>query len=288
MAKNRKNKRRKPLRERVAGLGTLLRSLAARAVPILGLTIVGLGIPAGVFAAYNYAVTSDYFALKNVELGGLEKTDRDSFLTAVGLTPGMNIFSVEPEQIETLAQAQPWIRKATIERKLPDFVSIHVEEHKAAAILIEAGYTLVSDEGVPFKALDASDDTAAMLGLPMVSGINGEDLKNDDGRARFEGALEALRAYENAGLSKLVPLSEIHIDKVMGVSFVTREMGAEIRLGSGQYSERIQRLKLVFDALIESGEEVDYILVDHETDLSRVTVGRRQLAGMDAGAAGKK
>jgi cell division protein FtsQ len=287
MAKNRRNKRRKPLRERIAGLGPLLRLGVSRAVPILGLSVVGLGIPAGVFAAYNFAMTSDYFALKNVELGGLEKTDRDSFLVAVGLTPGMNIFEVDPHQIETLAQAQPWIRKATIERKLPDFISIQVEEHQPAAILIEAGYLLVSDEAEGFKTLDATDDTAEMLGLPMISGLTGDDLKNDEGRTRFRDALEALKAYENAGLSKLVPLSEIHIDRVMGVSFVTREMGAEIRLGTGRYPERVQRLKMVLEALNESGEEVDYILVDNETDLSRVTVGRRQMAGMDAGAVGK-
>jgi hypothetical protein len=79
-------------------------------------------------------------------------------------------------------------------------------------------------------------------------------------------------------------LSEIHLDKVMGVSFVTREMGAEVRLGMGRWDERMTRLKSVLDAILQDGEEVDYILVDEEVNLSRVTVGRRKVAGMDAAA----
>ncbi len=282
MARNRRNRRRRSFKEHVEVLGQGFRYVAARAVPMAGLVVAGLGIPAVILGTYTFAVSSDYFALKNVELAGLERTERDPFLSAVGLQAGMNIFDVDPEAVETNAKAQPWIREAKIERRLPDFILISVQEHQPAAMLVDAGYLLVSTEGVPFKALDAADDTDAMFALPLLSGLTREELKTEEGKVRFRQAMDALQAYEKAGLARLYPLSEIHLDKVMGVSFVTREMGAEVRLGMGRWDERMTRLKSVLDAILQDGEEVDYILVDEEENLSRVTVGRRKVAGMDA------
>lgn len=280
MARNRRNRRKQTWRERSDVLRRTAQYVLARGVPIAGLVLVGLGIPAAVYGGYTYAVSSDYFALKNVELSGLKRTERDPFMLAVGLEPGMNIFDVDPEFVAKNAEAQPWVRHATIERKLPDGISIHVEEHIPAAMLVEGGYVLVSEDGDPFKELDSSDRVDEMFALPLLSGIGREELKTQDGHERFMAAMAAYGSYQDSGLAKLYPLSEIHSDRVMGVSFVTRQMGAEIRLGQGRWDERMIRLRSVLDALLVDGAEVDYILVDDD-NLSRVTVGRR-VAGMDA------
>ncbi|MEZ4461146.1 MAG: FtsQ-type POTRA domain-containing protein [bacterium] len=264
MSRNRRNRKRQTWRERLEVAARAGRFVVSRAVPIAGLALVGFGIPAAAYVGYTYAVSSDYFALKNVELIGLHRTERDPFMLAVGLKPGMNIFDVDPEAVAANAEAQPWIRHAEIERTLPDYISIKVEEHQPAAMLIDGGYVLVNGDAEPFKELDASDDVNAMFMLPLVSGLQRRELETADGKSRFLDALAAHRAYEHAGLAKLYPLSEIHVDRVMGVSLVTRQMGTEIRLGQGRWEERMARLKSVLDAMLVDGQDVDYILVDDD------------------------
>ncbi len=277
------NKRRVPVKQRVQSVGTGAKSLASKAGPIVVLAVIGLAIPYFALQAYYFAVGSDYFAIETIRVTGNKQAEAPDLLEIAGLETGLNVFDVDPERMQILVATHPWVVNAQVEVELPRTVIIKVDEHVPSAILVdEEQMWLIDQNGVAFKALESTDNADALFGdLPFMTGQQPEDLKLENGKALYTDALLALESYETAGLHKVAPLSEVHMDRVLGISFVTQG-GVEIRLGRGVYDERLRRLAAVMKSLEEDGMRAEYILVDHEEYLDRVSVGMAPVNSMDA------
>ncbi len=265
----------------MAKLKALFKAAGERIVPITLLVVVAVGIPWGAFEAYLHVVSSPYFSLKTIDVEGEEHVTEDSLLGRAEIIPGMNIFDVDVERVKALVESEPWVAHARVERRLPNRLSIHVDEWKPEGVLVQGStWYLLDREGVAFKALEPTDPVDTVLGLPFVTGIDADEADAADTKTLIAEALDLVEAYERMGLNTDYPLSEVHIDRVMGLSLVP-ENGMEIRLGRGRYQERLKRLGVVLATLEAEGRDADYVLIDQEEDLSRVTVGQRA-RGMDA------
>lgn len=271
----RKNRRRRPLGERLREWFDKLVSLGRRAVPVVFLVAVAVGLPFGIFHAYIHTVSGHYFQLDEVEVSGLERVERSALLERADLDENLNIFDVDAERAAVAIESHPWIRSAQVERRLPDQVVVSVEEYEPAAVLVDDGYNLVDAQGTVFKELSTEEARQGLLDLPLVTGIDLKSVHPDELRRQLLEALNIVEMYRERGLSEWQPLSEVHFDSVLGVSIVTAETGTEIRLGQGRYRERLERLEVVQSSLVERGVDAEYILIDQESDLSRVAVGRR-------------
>ncbi|WP_168211034.1 cell division protein FtsQ/DivIB [Persicimonas caeni] len=271
----RKNRRRRALGQRLKSLGTKIGSLGRKALPVAFLVAVAIGLPYGIFHAYIRTVSGSYFQLQEVEVEGLHNVDEDALLESAGLLIGLNIFDVDLERADRAIEAHPWIKSAEVERRLPDQVSVRVSEEEPIALLIDERYHLVDTDAVAFKALESSDPVDELMALPLVTGMEVASLEEPEGRALFLEAMDVVQMYGELGLTNWEPLSEIHVDSVLGLTLVTADTGVEIRLGRGRYRERLERLAVVQRSIVQRAMEVDYILIDQESDLSRVAVGRR-------------
>jgi cell division protein FtsQ len=282
MVKKRVNRRKVKFSERLKGLGPQIRAAASVWAPRVGLLGIAVAIPYVSYLAYDHTLSGPYFQVKSIEVSGVTRMDDETILEVGKLQEGMNIFDVNVEQAEVELKTLPWVKGATVNRELPDVLVVNIEEHVPSAVLVDNGYALISRDGVVFKEIEPEDGIDDLLLLPIITGMNRAELESQSGQERYAEAMAALQAYAAKGLAERNPLSEIHIDPVMGLSLVTREHGTEVRLGSGRLDERIERLDVVFRALAEDTEVADYVLVDHESDLGRVVVGRRTWASTDA------
>lgn len=280
MVKRTTNKRKQSPRERAAGLKSVARDWAGRVGPMALLCAIALGLPYGVFQVYMYAVSSPTFGVQHVALDGASHVTEAELLTRGELALGMNIFDVDEARAASLIAELPWVAEASVERELPDTVRVRVREHVPAAVALDGGaWSLLDAAGQPFKQLDGADPASALIGqLPLLTGLDVQALGRQDQegaleRARFAEAQQVLATYARMGLDKRAPLSEVHIDPVLGVSLVLAEGGAEVRLGWGRWEERLNKLSVVHHTLAARGTEVDYILIDQEESLHRVTVG---------------
>ncbi len=269
------NRRRRPLGERVKSLGRGVGNLGRKALPVAFLLAVAIGLPYGIFHAYISTVTGSYFQLAQVEVHGLDHVERGPLLEKAGLLVGLNIFDVDLDRAKAAIEAEPWVASATLERRLPDRVIVHVTEHEPVAVVVDERYHLIDAHGRAFKVLDGHDLVGELMALPLITGLEAARLDEPTGKALFHQALDVAHMYAEMGLTKWEPLSEIHIDPVLGLTLVTADTGIEIRLGNGRYRERLERLKVVQRSIAQRAMEVDYILLDQESDLSRVAVGRR-------------
>lgn len=271
--------RREQLREGVESVWALVR----RSAPFALLAVIATGLPYLSYQAYMHTMSSGYFALETIELSGQKRVRDVQVLQAGQLEEGMNIFSVDAERSRALIEQLDYVKSAHVERRLPDRVSVRIEEYEPAAIVVDDGYMLVDAAGHGFLRLAAGTALESLLELPLISGIGHAELASERGRGLLTDALEVAELYESMGLGKLQRLSQIHVDAVMGISLVTEETGTEIRLGWGRYDERLERLKAVQSTLIERGMDADYVLVDQDGDLNRIAVGQRPEPGIGEG-----
>jgi cell division protein FtsQ len=112
------------------------------------------------FAYYNAdkiaKTQTDYFRIKKIVFDGNEKTRDAILLKASGLTYRSNIFAYSVDGVKRKLENVPWIKSATVQRKLPDTIYIRVAERTPIAILqskrklylVDADGKVLEDDGI--------------------------------------------------------------------------------------------------------------------------------------------
>jgi len=97
-----------------------------------------------------YAWTGSFgLAVTDVEVEGRERTSREAVLNALGVARGTPILGVDPEEAKRHLEAIAWVRSASVERRLPDGLYIHLVERQPLAFWQRQGkLVLVDRDGV--------------------------------------------------------------------------------------------------------------------------------------------
>ncbi|TXD37537.1 FtsQ-type POTRA domain-containing protein [Lujinxingia vulgaris] len=276
MFQRRAHNRRKPSREQRAASRKETAWLWARRLGTsLAVIAVGLGLPYLVLQGYSHTMQSEYFQVNYLDVEGLNYLEERELLEAAERIAGENILNVDPRRIESAMSGLPFVRSVDVERRLPDRLRITIEEYEPAALIADEGIWLADTRGEVFLAMDSARSIEGLWDLPLVTGLTRADLVEDEARQRLLEALSVWELYHAMELDEQQPLSELHLDAALGLSLVTAETGTEIRLGWGRWQDRLSRLKVVQTSLIRRGMDAEYVLIDQERDLSRVTVGPR-------------
>jgi cell division protein FtsQ len=89
------------------------------------------------------------FAVADVEVEGRKTTPAEDVLKAIDVGRGMPIFAVSPERARERLESLPWVRSATVERRLPDTILVTLVERQPLALWQHGGkMALVDTEGV--------------------------------------------------------------------------------------------------------------------------------------------
>ena len=109
-------------------------ALVAGGVPV-ALWQTGLGDAARGFAWRRTVAASAGAGLvvREVLAEGRRETTRAELLAALGVKGGQPILDFDPEAARLRVEALPWVRAATVERRLPDVVRVRVLERRALA-----------------------------------------------------------------------------------------------------------------------------------------------------------
>jgi hypothetical protein len=113
----------------------------------------------------RYCKDHRYFAVREVDIEGLERLDASKVRMWLGMVEGSSIWQASPQVLEARLEAQAAIASADVRRLLPDRLRVTVRERRPRAILrTDSGYFLIDQSGV---VLDSANDTAGEL--PIVS-----------------------------------------------------------------------------------------------------------------------
>jgi cell division protein FtsQ len=163
-----------PRRRRRRALPALWRALRWAALAAFIAALGGVAVmarhPAG-RAALASAATRASAALglvvNNVEVEGRQTTNAATILAALGAARGTPILAVDPQRARQKLEALPWVRSATIERRLPGTVFVRLVERQPLAVWQHDGRQELIDrqgEVIPVKALSAFAKLPTVVG----------------------------------------------------------------------------------------------------------------------------
>ena len=242
---------------------------------VVALLVVAVGLPILIFWGYGELMESDYLALRYVDVEGLHHLEEEALLEAAEEVAGENLLNVRSDYLEMTMATLPFVAEVEVERRFPDRLYISIVEYEPRAIVVDDGLWLVDPSGEVFLEVSEAQGSESLLRQPLITGLSRAEMKTQQGRQNYASALEVIRHYEATELSQLHPISEVHVDELLGMTLVIGEGGTEVRLGWGRWEERLERLEVVHASLVRRGVDAAYILIDHESDLDRVAVGQR-------------
>ncbi len=219
---------------------------------------------------HDVLVQCRYFNAAVVSVTGCSRLSETAIMKQAGVSPGVNILSVNLSTARKRLLAHPWISEAEVRRDIPDAIHIRVKEHVPLATLDLGKAFLINRKGVIFKTA-TQGETA---GLPLITGLTFADIGtpgNHPGKP-FQAVMDVLSLGARDGVvlpNQLV--REIHVDREIGLTLMAFDQGRAIKLGYGAFPQKYARLRNVLFYMKKRQEFIDFVSIDLN-DLERVVV----------------
>lgn len=235
------------------------------------LSVLALSVVGGRYG-HRWLVTTERFGARDVLVDGLTRTTEAEVLRVAGITPQRNVLSIDAERAAHAIETLPWVSHATVTRRLPGHVEVHVEERRAVALVAAGGQYLTDADGVLFKRETDGDPND----MPVITGIGREDFERDPDVAQ-EWVRDALALLSDVSASALDPrmrVEELHRDPTGELSLTVD--GCYVWLGRGPYRAKLTRLRVVLAELRRRGIDAAEVHLESDRHPERVTVRPRR------------
>ena len=188
---------------------------------------------------YDYALTSKAFAIRTIEIEGLQRADRQTLLSLGGIREGDNVLAVDTDEAAARIKRHPWIDEVDVTRRPPQRLSVHVVEFEPAVLVALGNLYYANPEGEIVKRHAPGERES----LPVVTGLTRQDVEKNDGWAtrQLRMAIGFLDDLESVLKGDAPQVDELHIDAVMGLSFTPAGSKSRIRVGRPPFSKAIER-----------------------------------------------
>lgn len=190
--------------------------------------------------AATYLDQSSGFRVERIEVVGHQQLTERQVLERAGLTPGSSIFDVDIVAARRRLLLDPWIRRATVDKRMPATVVVRVVERRPVALLGGAGtLQLMAEDGTVMGATPSG----AAPDLPVLTGFDLERRRTDPVGLQDEltAAVELLRLLEEVGLPGGRTPAELHRSVRGGFDLLTGD-ALVVHLGPGPYRPKLKRL----------------------------------------------
>jgi cell division protein FtsQ len=239
-------------------------------VILMGLLLGGVSA-AAVLGTYRFAQTSPRFAVRQIDIDGLRRKNREAILDLSHVTLGKNIFSVDTKAVEGAILVDSWIREVKVERRLPATIRIELVERDAGALaMLGEQMLVVTRTGDPFKKYESSDPAD----LPIITGVSVDEPGREPSleRRRIGLALEVFRHYERTSLARLYPAQELHLTPGGEVVLTVGKTGIALHLGAGPWAKKLAMAERVLGKLRGQKGSVGMVFLDNRAHPERVVV----------------
>jgi len=234
-------------------------SQPGRALKLLRTSLWPLGVGASVLAGYGLAcalAASPLFVLQEVVVEASGRPNPGEIRSMSGVRPGMNLLSLDTEGISRRLETHRWVQHATVVKRLPDRILIKVREKRPVAVVeIQGDLYYIDREGTVLDGIRPGEP----LDFPMITGL-GKDVRDAHrwkGGRDAQQALSLLRALQ--GLPVLGSVSEIHLHRSEGLSFVLEGFPCSVYVGWSGFSEKMSRFGGIFPSLASHSRSIERV-----------------------------
>jgi cell division protein FtsQ len=252
VAVNRVKVQRKPL-----NLKKYLRPLGRIALGLSGIALI-YGV---LFVAWRALGSATFFRLKTVEVSSSKRLSREEILAMAGAEPGRDLLRMNLKRMGEQIAQNPWVETVRIRRYYPDGLSISIVEREPLAVVNMGFFYYLDKKATVFKVLNQGD----RLDYPVVTGFSEEDLSSDPAGTKeaLQATCELLKILREKGAFILADVSEIHYDKGYGFTLFTASGGLPVKIGSGDFSGKIERFAKIYQELMAQRPTLHYIDLDY-------------------------
>ncbi len=196
---------------------------------------------------YRRTQSDARFAVKHIEIAGFVHTPRPAIEAIARNYVGANLFRIDIARVQRDLGAVPWVRRITIEKKLPDTLRINIVERTAAA-LVENGGSIRYVDATGVVIADLSPAVGDM-DLPLITNAAGPELE------RTMALLTSLRQSDPLLYSRIAELRPV---PPRGFAIFDRDLGAFVYANSGDIAPKWRQLYAIARAEHFSRSDIEY------------------------------
>ena len=189
-----------------------------------------------------------YFPAKQVVFTGNKHLTDDELKTLTGIDGNESLITISHREVSQRLIKSPWIKSVRIRKEFPETLSILVEETVPFALLDMNGHLFLIDENGRFLEELKSDQ------IPFLPIIIGDPFKEREG---FSDALHLAKAMNDMNFSSLRENIEIIISEPKELTATID--GTVVKVGAGDFVEKMKRLIELEDEIKRRDIPVDYI-----------------------------
>jgi cell division septal protein FtsQ len=214
------------------------------------ITLIPVALAGAIFlflSLYLFLRGTPFLRLKEVTIHGNRTVSADEILAIADFVDHPNILSIDIKTLSRRLGEHPWIEKSMVKRLFPDGIRIVIDERVPVALINLGELYYVDANGVIFDQARDPETTA----FPILTGLRREDLEGG-GRKTERLLQEALRFLKITHNHKILPyrsISQIHLDRALGLLVYTVGKGTENRMGFDRFDEKFQRLSKIWPAI---------------------------------------
>jgi cell division septal protein FtsQ len=224
-------------------------------VSIVSLVLVSLaGATFLFFSLYFFLRGASFLRVKEVRIEGNNRISTEKILAITELDDE-NLLSLDIKALSRRLAQHPWIEKSMIKRVFPNGIQIIIHERKPIAVIYLDRFYYVDAQGAIFDQAKGRDKAA----YPILTGISREDLEKGDKKARIllRRAFDFIEIIQKDTIFPYRSISQIHLDRAVGLLVYTLDQGTEIRMGFDGFEKKLRRISKVWSIIRPM--EADYV-----------------------------
>jgi len=208
----------------------------------------------GAYFGAKYAVDiarKNLFPVKEIVFSGNKHIPENELKAIMGLNGNEGLLALSSKDLEKKLLKSPWIKAVSFRKDFPHRFIIRIEESRPYALLEMNGRTFfIDDKGHVLEELKGES-------IPFLPIISGDPFKNS---SIFPEVLNLVRVMKDQGFTTVKDRIEVIIPHGSGPEDISMQVdGTLVKVGPGEYEEKLQRLLELEDEIMRRGIPVDYI-----------------------------
>jgi cell division protein FtsQ len=226
--------------------------LAGMVMALLVVVTVGIALGANLW-------TRD-LTVREIRTGGNRILTSNEILALAAIPKNQKLFDVDLNQARKRLQANQFIRSVSVNRDVPDQISITVEERVPIAAIAGDKMLYIDADGVvlpPVRSEYIFDLPVLTGALPLAECIPGKRVTSDV----FREALQIVSTAQKISDDFYRLISEVHIDSGQSIELFTSEAGVPVIFGRGDVAAKMVRLEAFWKEFVSQrgAGELQYI-----------------------------
>lgn len=225
---------------------------ASKVMSVLGIfrniaAFIGIFAIAVIVYIYSPPIRSVLPVKHVVFIGNRHLTD-DELRAFAEVRVNQSLVAISNKTVSQRLLKSPWIRSVSVRKELPDTLLLVIEEAVPFALLdMNSHLFLIDNKGKLLEELKGGS-------IPFLPVITGDPFRESEG---FSEAIKLAKLMNSKGFPSERDQIEIFTGKSHELT-VTID-GTVVKMGSGKYEEKLERLVALEDELKNRGIPVDYI-----------------------------